>query len=129
MVRELSWFKTNLVGGLRIWLVTLLFPVTFVSIAALVSAVSRLLHGEWAFGIKAAGVAILLAFLAILLAYLTYMAYRASPPPTPWTPSPAKSISAGNRGSDYIKKCSACGKFTRGAKVCRICGHDLTSNA
>jgi uncharacterized membrane protein YhaH (DUF805 family) len=26
----------------------------------------------------------------------------------------------------YIKKCPACGKFTRDAKVCRICGHDLT---
>jgi uncharacterized membrane protein YhaH (DUF805 family) len=26
----------------------------------------------------------------------------------------------------YFKKCSACGKFTRGAKVCRLCGRDLT---
>ncbi|MFZ0904815.1 MAG: DUF805 domain-containing protein [Mycobacterium sp.] len=44
---------------------------------------------------------------------------------TPWTPSLAKS-STGLRGSDYFKKCPACGKFTRDAKVCRICGHDLT---
>lgn len=45
---------------------------------------------------------------------------------TPSTPSsPAKS-STGLRGSDYFKKCPACGKFTRDAKVCRICGHDLT---
>lgn len=44
----------------------------------------------------------------------------------PWTPSsPAKS-STGLRGSDYFKKCPACGKFTRDSKVCRICGHDLT---
>ena len=39
-------------------------------------------------------------------------------------PSSAKS-STGNRGSDYFNKCPACGKFTGGAKVCRICGHDL----
>lgn len=45
---------------------------------------------------------------------------------TPWTPSsPAKSAT-GLRGSDYFKKCPACGKFTRDAKRCRICGHDLT---
>ena len=43
---------------------------------------------------------------------------------TPWTPSLAKS-STGLRGSDYFKKCPACGKLTRDAKVCRICGHDL----
>jgi uncharacterized membrane protein YhaH (DUF805 family) len=44
---------------------------------------------------------------------------------TPWTPSSAKS-STGLRGSDYFKKCPACGKFTRDAKVCRHCGRDLT---
>lgn len=44
---------------------------------------------------------------------------------TSWTPSSAKS-STGLRGSDYFKKCPACGKFTHDAKVCRICGHDLT---
>jgi hypothetical protein len=26
----------------------------------------------------------------------------------------------------YFKKCAACGKFTRDAKVCRNCGRDLT---
>lgn len=26
----------------------------------------------------------------------------------------------------YFRKCAACGKFTRGAKVCRNCGHALT---
>jgi rRNA maturation protein Nop10 len=26
----------------------------------------------------------------------------------------------------YVKKCPACGKFTRDANVCRHCGHDLT---
>jgi hypothetical protein len=26
----------------------------------------------------------------------------------------------------YFKKCAACGKFTRDAKVCRNCGGDLT---
>jgi uncharacterized membrane protein YhaH (DUF805 family) len=44
---------------------------------------------------------------------------------TPSTPSPAKSAT-GLQGSDYFKKCPACGKFTRDAKRCRICGHDLT---
>lgn len=44
---------------------------------------------------------------------------------TPQTPSSAKSAT-GLRGSDYFKKCPACGKFTRDAKRCRICGHDLT---
>jgi uncharacterized membrane protein YhaH (DUF805 family) len=45
---------------------------------------------------------------------------------TPSPPSsPAKS-STGLRGSDDFMKCPSCGKFTRDAKVCRICGHDLT---
>jgi ribosomal protein L32 len=29
-------------------------------------------------------------------------------------------------GAYDFNKCSACGKFTRGATVCRHCGHDLT---
>jgi uncharacterized protein (DUF983 family) len=29
----------------------------------------------------------------------------------------------------YFKKCAACGKFTRDAKVCRNCGRDLTDRA
>jgi hypothetical protein len=123
MVQQWPWLKRNLVGGLLIWLVTALVPVTFVAITAFVSAANRLLHGEWAYGFKTAGLAIPLAFLAILLAYL---AYRAFPPPAPWTPSPAKSISTGNRGSGYFKKCAACAKFTRHTKVCRHCGCDLT---
>jgi uncharacterized membrane protein YhaH (DUF805 family) len=39
---------------------------------------------------------------------------------------PSGKSSTGLQGSDYYKKCSACGKITRGAKVCRSCGHDLT---
>jgi len=126
MVQQWPWLKRNVVGGLLIWLVTALVPVTFVAITAFVSAANRLLHGEWAYGFKTAGLVIPLAFLAILLAYLAYLAYRAFPPPAPWTPSPAKSISTGNRGSGYFKKCAACAKFTRHAKVCRHCGCDLT---
>jgi hypothetical protein len=129
MERQWSWLKRDLVGGLRVWLVgTLLIPVTFVVMIALGTAGKELLNGEWLAGIKTAGVAILLA----VLAYLVYLAYRwlaqkadASPPPAPWTPSSAKAPT-GLRGSDYFKKCPACGKFTRHAKVCRHCGCDLT---
>jgi hypothetical protein len=88
----------------------LAFLLVIGSVTHLVSAVIGLLNGEWASGIKAAGAAILLAFLA-------YSAYRwldkdahtpPSPPPAPSTPSSARP-STGNRGSDHFKKCPACG--------------------
>jgi hypothetical protein len=89
------------------------------ALGSLGRAVSRLLDGQWVFGIGFAG-------LAILLAYCAYKtATSKTPPPAPWTPSSA-ARPPGLRGSDYFKKCPACGKFTRDAKVCRICGHDLT---
>lgn len=96
-------------------------------VSQLVSAVKSLSNGEWVSGIRSAGVA------AICLAVLAFLAYRwlgrkadtaTSPPPVPSTRLSAMSPT-GSRGSDDFKKCPACGKLTRRAKVCRICGHDL----
>jgi ribosomal protein S27E len=52
-------------------------------------------------------------FLAFCFAYRSYQV-STSPPAVP--------------GQEYFKKCPACGKFTRNAKVCRSCGQDLTQN-
>jgi hypothetical protein len=93
------------------------------AIGRLVVLIARVFgQGPWV------GVAILVLLIVAFAVWYVGNRMRngeaTSPPPVPWTPSSAKS-STGNRGSDYFKKCPACGKFTRDAKVCRICGHDL----
>jgi uncharacterized membrane protein YhaH (DUF805 family) len=41
----------------------------------------------------------------------------------------ARPVTRVKNNDGYFKKCVACGKFTRGAKVCRHCGGALTSSA
>lgn len=44
-------------------------------------------------------------------------------------PQETRPVSRVKADDGYFKKCAACGKFTRDAKVCRHCGRDLTDRA
>lgn len=94
------------------------FGLIFVAVGCVVRLVHRQLDGQWLLGI-----CIGLAVVFVFLAYSTTKSEVAAPPADP--PPSSATRQAGNRGSNYFKKCPACGKFTRGAKVCRICDHDL----
>lgn len=76
--------------------------------------------GVWLWGVACALVAVLLAYSA----YRAYLAQRSVE--AAWQAYRSGDDKAAAPDPDaYIKKCPECGKFTREADVCRVCGHDF----
>ena len=75
--------------------------------------------GAWLWGLA-------FALIAVLLAYSAYKAHLAQQSvEAAWQAYRSGDKAAAPDPDAYIKKCPECGKFTRDADVCRICGHDF----
>ncbi|WP_131806134.1 hypothetical protein [Mycobacterium alsense] len=96
--------------------------------------IALLIRGFGQNGLIAAG-CVLLVF-AVVAGAVWYVRRTRSedgegaPPPTAFhePPEETRPVSQAKAGDGYFKKCAACGKFTRNAKVCRNCGQILTDN-
>ena len=80
-------------------------------------------------GLAAAGWVLLVLAVAVgAVWYIRRVSNREDAPPTPFQvpPQETRPVSGVKADNEYFKKCAACGKFTRDAKVCRNCGRDLT---
>jgi ribosomal protein L32 len=93
------------------------------SVAAVSFFVRALLYfyvGAWLFGLA-------FALVAVALAYSAYKAHLAQQSvEAAWQEYRSGDDKAAAPDPDaYIKKCPECGKFTRDAEVCRVCGHDF----
>ena len=78
----------------------------------------------------------MLLVLAVVVGAVWYVRSRTSngedaPPPTAFQvpPQETRPVARVKANDGYHKKCAACGKFTRDAKVCRHCGRDLAHSA
>lgn len=75
----------------------------------------------------------MLLVLAVVVGAVWYIRRMSNgedaPPPTAFQvpPQETRPVSRVKADDGYFKKCAACGKFTRDAKVCRNCGQDLTN--
>lgn len=75
--------------------------------------------------------ACVLAVLAVVVSAVWYVQRMSNGdkalPPTAFqvAPQEARPVARVQADDGYFKKCAACGKFTRDAKVCRSCGREL----
>lgn len=114
MWRQLSgWEKFRFVGLVLGMLAGVLGIITGVMIRDV---------GGW---VQAAAAASVFFTCASRLNKLVARGRGTGPPQTDTTETwPVSRVVNANDG--YFKKCPACGKFSRDAKVCRRCGHALT---
>ena len=80
--------------------------------------------GAWLWGLAFALVAVFFAYSA----YKSHLAQQSVE--AAWRAYRSGDDSGGDKAAApdpgaYIKKCPQCGKFTREADVCRVCGHDF----
>ena len=97
--------------------------VVVYSVAAASFLLRALLYfsvGAWLWGLA-------FALIAVLLAYSAYKSHLAQQSvEAAWQAYRSGDDKAAAPDPDaYIKKCPECGKFTRDAGVCRICGHNF----
>lgn len=92
-----------------------------------VAAASLLLRALFYFFVGAWLWGLAFAFIAVLLAYSAYRSHLAQQSvEAAWQSyRPGDDKAAAPDPDAYIKKCPECGKFTRDADVCRVCGHDF----